>query len=84
MATIELVGYAAMVVMALSLTPQVIKSWRTKSTKDISILWNSLYIFGLVLWLAYGIGINSWPLVGAAIIESVLAISLIILKVRHG
>ncbi|MBI4440463.1 hypothetical protein HY638_05810 [Candidatus Woesearchaeota archaeon] len=84
MALIELVGYAAMVVMALSLTPQVIKSWRTKSTKDISILWNSLYIFGLVLWLVYGIGINSWPLVGGAVIESVLAISLIVLKVRYG
>ncbi|MFC1769312.1 SemiSWEET family sugar transporter [Nanoarchaeota archaeon] len=84
MTFIELAGYGAMIVMAVSLTPQVIKSWKTKSTKDISILWNSLYLFGLILWVIYGLGISSVPLVGAAIIEAVLAGSLIILKIKYG
>ncbi len=84
MNVIEVTGYAAMIVMAISLTPQVIKSWRTKSTKDISLLWNSLYLFGLFLWLIYAVGIKAIPLAGASILESILAISLIVLKLMYG
>ncbi|MBR9692496.1 hypothetical protein GOV07_01045 [Candidatus Woesearchaeota archaeon] len=82
--SIELVGYGAMVVVTFALVPQVIKSWKTKSTKDISILWNSIYLAGLVLWFIYGFGIQSWPLAISAFLESGLAISLITLKMRYG
>jgi MtN3 and saliva related transmembrane protein len=84
MVSIELIGYAAMIVMAVSLMPQVIKAWKTKSTKDISFLWNSLYLLGMVLWFIYGVGISSKPIIGAVVIEGALIISLIILKIRYG
>ena len=84
MVSIELIGYAAMIVMAVSLMPQVIKAWKTKSTKDISLIWNSLYLFGMLLWFVYGMGISSKPIIGAVIIEGALAMSLIFLKLRHG
>ncbi len=35
----ELLGFAAGSFVAVSLLPQAIKSWKTKSTKDISLLW---------------------------------------------
>jgi uncharacterized protein with PQ loop repeat len=47
---IELIGYLAGIIIAISLTPQVIKSWRTKSTKDISTLCTLVYITGLVVF----------------------------------
>jgi len=84
MQPIELFGYAAMLIIPIALAPQVIKSWKTKSTKDISFTWNTIYIIGLICWLIYGIGINSKPLTLSAIIEGTLATSLLVLKIRYG
>jgi MtN3 and saliva related transmembrane protein len=84
MQPIELFGYAAMLIIPIALAPQVIKSWKTKSTKDISFSWNSTYILGLLCWLIYGIGIDSKPLAISAIIEGTLASSLLFLKIKYG
>lgn len=81
---IDLIGYFGMVVIAISLIPQVIKAWKTKSTSDISIVWNSIYVFGILIWLVYAIGISSQPLLLSCIVEGSLAFSLLILKVRYG
>jgi len=35
---LDFVGYLAGFIVAIALAPQVIKAWRTKSTKDISLL----------------------------------------------
>jgi MtN3 and saliva related transmembrane protein len=79
----QLIGYIAGLIIAVSLMPQVIKAWRTKSTKDISILWNIIYVFGLLLFLIYGFGINQIPILVAGTIEISLAISLIIAKMIY-
>ena len=83
METIQLIGYLAGIITAISLTPQVIKAWKTKSTKDISILWNIIYILGLLLFLVYGFGIKEMPILLAATIEVMLAISLIVAKIIY-
>lgn len=80
---IELIGYLAGAIVAISLTPQVIKSWKTKSTKDISITWTLLYLTGLTLWVIYGFGITSYPIMITVTIEALLAISLLILKLKY-
>jgi len=77
---IHIIGYIATFTIAISLTPQVIKSWKTKSTKDISILWNSIYVIGLLLFLVYAVGINEMPIIIGASIELSLAISLFVAK----
>ena len=84
MEIIQLTGYLAGLTIAVSLTPQVIKAWKTKSTKDISISWNIIYIFGLLLFLVYGFGIRETPILVAGTIEVSLAISLIVAKVIYG
>ena len=81
---IELVGYFAGIMVAISLIPQVIKSWKTKSTKDISVMWTLIYLTGLILWIVYGIGILSFPIIIFVTIEALLAISLLILKIKYG
>ena len=80
---VELTGYIAAILMSISLTPQVIKSWRTKSTKDISITWTLIYLSGLFFWLAYAIMLPSYPLLLAASVEFLMAISLLILKLKY-
>lgn len=84
MLNIDLIGYLAGSIVAISLTPQVIKSWKTKSTKDISILWTSIYLTGLILWVIYGVGIASIPIMVTITIEALLAFSLLILKLLYG
>ena len=80
---IHIIGYIATFTIAISLTPQVIKSWKTKSTKDISIPWNSIYVTGLLLFLVYAIGINEWPIIIGGFIEVSLAISLLVAKILY-
>jgi len=84
MDVIQFIGYASGIIIAISLAPQVFKAWKTKSTKDISILWNIIYISGLLLFLVYGFGIKEMPIILGGVIEVLLAISLIIAKILYG
>lgn len=81
---IELLGFAAGGLVAVSLTPQVIKSWKTKSTKDIAISWTLINLSGQILWIIYGFYINSLPLVVMSSITLVMTLSLILLKLKFG
>ena len=61
----------------MTFLPQVIKIWKTRSAKDISLLMLLLLIVGVLAWLMYGILVMD-----AAIIYTnsmVLAMSLILL-----
>lgn len=77
---IEIVGHIGAAIIASALLPQVIKSWKTKSTEDISLLWNSLLLIGLIIFVIYGYGINSMPIMIFTTIEVSLTLSLLVLK----
>ena len=71
----DALGYVAAVFATGSFIPQVWKTWRTRSAKDLPYLMLFLHIAGMVLWLAYGV------MIGAAnSVAIVLDIALIILK----
>jgi len=80
---IEIVGFIGSGIIASALAPQVIKSWKTKSTGDISLLWNSLLLTGLIIFIIYGIGIKSRPIMIFTSIEASLTLSLLILKLFY-
>jgi MtN3 and saliva related transmembrane protein len=81
---IELIGYAATVLSVISFVPQVVKSWKTKSTKDVSFQMYSIFTTSQILWLTYGILIHSWPLAIANAIIFSLSLSIFVFKVKHG
>ena len=74
------IGYAAAFCGTVSLIPQIIKLWKERSAKAISATMYLIYTFGVVLWLIYGIMINSIPLIIAEIITLVLSIAILIMK----
>ncbi len=80
----ELIGFAAGIFIAFSLLPQIIRSWRTKSTHDISIGWNLMNMAGQVLWALYGVVMNSASLVVMSGITLVMSSSVLYLKLRYG
>ena len=83
MAILEIIGYLAGFIVAVSLSPQVIKAWKTKSTKDISIIWTLLLMTGLFLWVVYAVFNRIIPLAVFASVEFLMTFSLFILKILY-
>lgn len=81
---ITIIGLLAGVFTTIAYIPQVIKSWKTKKTGDISIYMFMTLVIGLILWLIYGILINSLPLIIANSIVVVLAFSILMMKIKYG
>ena len=77
-------GLIAGLLTTVSSIPQVIKTWKTKHTKDISIAWLMLFNLGLFLWLIYGIYIDNLPLIASNAVSLLLVSSLLVMKWRFG
>ncbi len=84
MNSVELVGFTAGVFVASSLLPQVLKSWRSKSTRDISIAWSAINLIGQALWLTYGTLISSSSLIVMSGITFLMTLSIVYLKLKFG
>lgn len=84
MEPIDLLGYFAGILVVISLLPQVIKSWKTKLTRDISLWRYIIYVIGLILWVLYAVIIDNGPVGVMNSIGLVLAVSILYLKIRHG
>lgn len=83
MTQIDILGYAAGILVVISLLPQAIKSRKTKSTKDISLRRYIIYAMGLILWITYAIIINNWPIAIMNSVGLILALSILSLKIRN-
>ena len=66
--------------IALSLVPQVIRTYRTKSAFDISYVYQAIYIFGTTLVNIYALSLNLWVIYIPCLIEEALIISLTVMK----
>ena len=62
------IGFIAAILTTVSFVPQVLKVWRTRSAKDISLGMYSLFTLGIAAWLVYGVLIDSWPVILANLI----------------
>ena len=52
---IKILGLAAGTISSITFLPQVIRIWKTKSAKDLSLNMLGLLILGVGMWLTYGI-----------------------------
>ena len=68
----------------VSFLPQLIRAWRTRSTRDISLGMFSVLVFGIFLWLVYGVLIGDGPLIAANAVSLCFTGSILYLKLRHG
>jgi len=79
-----LIGLAAATCTTLSFLPQVIKAWRSRSTRDVSTGMFALLVTGNALWFAYGALIGDLPLVVANLITLGLVTAILALKLKYG
>ena len=79
-----IVGLAAALFTTCAFLPQVVRAWRTRSTRDLSFQSFATYAVGLALWLIYGLMIRDLPLIAANGVTFILAMTILALKLRHG
>lgn len=77
------IGTLAGCLTTLAFLPQVIKTWRSRSTSDISLAMFLAFCAGVALWLVYGVLVDAWPVTLANAVTLVLAGSILIMKIRH-
>ncbi len=79
-----IIGLIAGACTTISLLPQVIKTIKTKETKDISMAMYIILITGMLLWIIYGVLINAHPVIAANAFSLLLALIVLILKIKYG
>jgi MtN3 and saliva related transmembrane protein len=65
-----------------SFLPQVVKTRRSRSATDISLIMFSLFSVGVLIWLVYGLMIHAAPVIIANAITLALALAILIMKIR--
>ena len=81
--TIEWIGTTAAFCTTLSFLPQLVRVWRRKSARDISLVMFLLFSFGLMCWIIYGVGIRSEPVIAANTVTLILTLAILALKFRY-
>jgi uncharacterized protein with PQ loop repeat len=64
--TVDVLATCALIaglLMAMSPFLQVRRMRRTRSSNDVSLLYLSMLSGGFVVWLAYGLSINTWAMI---------------------
>jgi MtN3 and saliva related transmembrane protein len=79
----EILGYSAGAITALTFLPQVIKTWKEKSAKDISLLMFIIAAVNEVMWIWYGVLLNNWVIILTNAIVLVMSSTMISLKLRY-
>lgn len=79
----EILGYSAGAITALTFLPQVIKTWKDKSAKDISLLMFVIAAINEVMWIWYGILLNNWVIILTNAIVLTMSSIMICLKLRY-
>ena len=77
---IDFFGYSSGVFVGITLLPQVIKVFKTKSTKDLSHIFLALSLIAAASKLIYGILINELPIVVTAPIIGIETLIIMIAK----
>jgi MtN3 and saliva related transmembrane protein len=78
------IGMLAAVCTTVSFVPQLIRVWRLRSAREISLTMFLVFSLGTVLWLVYGIAIRSVPVMLANAVTLALSLAILAMKVRFG
>lgn len=82
MTGVEILGYAACAVTAFTFLPQVLKTWREKSAKNVSLMMFVIAFINEAMWIAYGVLRNDMVIIVTNVIMIVMCSIMISLKLR--
>jgi len=82
-ARIDNLGYAAALLTTAAYVPQLVHVIRLHSARDISLPTFMMFALGVCFWLLYGLYTGSKPIIASNSVTLVLAISIVVLKLRY-
>ncbi len=83
MSLTEILGLIAGAITTGSFIPQVIRVFKIKSARDISLSFILAFVVGDSLWLAYGIYINQLPIIFWNVLAIIFALVLLFGKLKY-
>jgi MtN3 and saliva related transmembrane protein len=75
-------GFLAAFCTTITFIPKAVKVYKSKHTKDISLGMFALLNVGLVLWLWYGLIIDSFHIIISNTVTIIFALYILITKIR--
>lgn len=81
--SIDILGWIAGTLTTIAFFPQLLKTWTSKSAKDVSLVMMVTFCIGVFLWLLYGLTIKAMPVVVTNLVTLILALLILILKIRY-
>ena len=81
---VTILGLVAGNCSTLAYLPQVIKTWRSRSTNDISLGMFLMLVSGMFLWFVYGLVLGDLPLIIANGVTFLFALTILYFKLRQG
>jgi len=79
----EIIGFIAAILTTSAFVPQVYKTWKTKSVENLSLATYIVFFIGIVLWLIYGIYLNSLAMIVSNIVTGALILLLLFFKLKY-
>ena len=79
---LDALGLLAGILTTTAFVPQVYKTWKTRSAKDLSLSMFLIFVLGVLLWLLYGILKRDLPVIAANAATLILAVTLLVFKLR--
>ena len=84
MSAVDWLGLVAGCLTTISFLPQVLLTWRTKKAEGVSLGMYAFFTIGVALWLVYGIMLGAWPIIIANFVTLILALFVVVMKLRFG
>jgi MtN3 and saliva related transmembrane protein len=79
-----LIGAIAATLTMFSFVPQIVKSFKTKSVKDLSEITLLQLFLGAMLWAIYGIYLKNIVIITANLVTLVTVIILLAMYIKYG
>lgn len=79
----EYIGIIAGAITTFGFVPQVIRVYKLKSAREISLLFNLMLLLGIALWVTYGIIFSLLPVILWNVITGLLVAALLTAKIKY-
>lgn len=80
---IQIIGIAAGILTSVSMLPQLLKMLKEKKTENVSIWMLLILLFGLALWMVYGIMKKDWPIIATNAFSITLNLVLVYFRYKY-
>jgi MtN3 and saliva related transmembrane protein len=80
---LTILGLMAGGLTTISFVPQMIKTWQTRSAKDVSFLMLITFISGIFLWLIYGVLRQDIAIIAANGVTLIFNFIILGLKIKY-